>query len=107
MDKLRIVVDVSLTGGAIAAQAVHAAVAFSIAHPEAFADWHSTSNTVVILAAEQGELASMRPRLESVGVPCAGFHEPDRGGALTAVAVAPSEDARLLTRHLSLAGAAP
>ena len=55
MERLRIVVDAALTGGAIAAQAVHGMVAFSVAHPEACAAWHTGSNTIVILAAEDPE----------------------------------------------------
>lgn len=107
MDRLRIVVDAALSPGAVAAQAVHAVVAFGAEHPEACEAWRTGSNTVVILEAPVVQVAALRDKACARGLDVASFHEPDLGDALTAIAIGPSPEARRLTRGLRLAGAAP
>jgi len=51
MHRLRIITRADLAPGLQAAQAVHAALAWQLEHPEACAAWMSTSNTVAILEA--------------------------------------------------------
>lgn len=64
--------------------------------------WHSGSNTLVLLAVPD-ELALSWLYADAVraGLRAAPFHEPDLGGALTAIAVEPA--ARRLVAHLPLA----
>ena len=107
MDRFRIVVDASLEGGAIAAQTGHGVTAFAVAHPEAFRAWHTGSNIIAILAAPAAKLAAIADRLEREGAKIARFHEPDLGGKLTAIALAPSRAARKATSNLPRAGAPP
>lgn len=51
MHRLRIVVRGDLEPGPMAAQAVHAALAWQRAHPEVAVRWMDASNTVAVLAA--------------------------------------------------------
>lgn len=51
MHRLRIVVRGDLAPGLQAAQAVHAALAWQVEHPETAARWMAESNTVAILEA--------------------------------------------------------
>jgi hypothetical protein len=91
-----------LPPGAQACQAVHAACDFALAHPALFADWHRASNTIVCLVASDelalqnlyGDAVAARHRLVRV-------HEPDFGGALTALALEAA--AHRLVRRLPLA----
>lgn len=103
MDRLRVVVDAGLSPGAVAAQAVHAVVAFGVEHPEGFKAWRTGSSTIVILAADEAQLAVLRDKAARAGLDVASFHEPDLDDALTAIAVGPSGEARRLTRGLRLA----
>ncbi len=94
--KLYVIVKTVLNAGMKAAQAIHAYKAFSVSHPEVDADWFTVSNNIVVL--EYGDLAN---RLERHGLALARFHEPDRGGELTAICVEPQ--ARKQVARLSLA----
>lgn len=70
-----------------AVQSLHAAVEFSVQHPEIIKDWHATSQTVVLLTARsEGWLRIIGERLERSGDPVAWFREPDLGDSLTAIA---------------------
>jgi hypothetical protein len=64
--------------------------------------WHSASNTLVLLVAPD-ELALSWLYADAVtsALRAVAFHEPDLGGALTAVALEPA--ARRLVAHLPLA----
>lgn len=102
--RLRIIVDASLTAGPIAAQAVHAAIAFGVEHPEAAEAWRTSSNTVAILAAPALRLAAIEGRARGRGLLVSRFLEPDLGGALTAIAIEPCPEARKICAGLPLAG---
>lgn len=101
-DRLYLVVDEALDAGRRAAQAVHAALAFAAEHPGLERAWRLRSNTVVVLAAPPPVVAGLVDEARSLGAACSVFHEPDLGGALTAVALAPGPVARRLTRALAL-----
>ena len=64
--------------------------------------WHCDSNTLVLLAVRD-ELALSWLYADAVraGLRTIAFHEPDLGGALTAIALEPA--ARRLVTHLPLA----
>jgi len=68
----------------------HAALDFAIAFPALTADWHASSNTLVVLAArDELALSWLGQDVEAAGLAIAKVHEPDLGGALTAIAVEP------------------
>jgi hypothetical protein len=100
-DRVFLVVSEALDAGRRAAQAVHAALAFAAEHPAIERAWRARSNTVVVLAAPQVVVAGLADEARSLGAACSVFHEPDLGGALTAVALAPGPVARRLTRALA------
>ena len=94
--KLYAVTRADLPAGLQAAQLGHALVAYVLAQPAQAARWHTRSNNLVCLAVPDKEaLSGLVERLAGASVPMLCFHEPDLGGELTAVAVAP-EGARLL-----------
>ena len=69
----------------------HAALDFAIAFPALTADWHASSNTVVVLAVrDELALSWLGQDAETAGLLIVKVHEPDLGGALTAIAVEPA-----------------
>jgi hypothetical protein len=74
---------------------------FALAHPEMVRDWHVLSNTLVLLSVpDELTLSWLAIDAASKGLRAVTFHEPDLGGALTAVALEPA--ARRLVAHLPL-----
>ena len=98
--KFYIVLRSSLYAGLMAAQACHAMRAFIGEYPHIEAEWHAASNNIAIL--EHVEPETIAQRMEAAGYRVSRFHEPDRGGELTAIAIEPN-DGRLLS-SLPLAG---
>jgi hypothetical protein len=101
-----------LPPGTQACQAAHAALDFAVTHPELVADWHSTSNTLVVLAAaDELSLTWLVEDACASGFRAVPFYEPDLRhpdvgcsdvrGCLTAVALEPA--AYRLVSHLPLA----
>lgn len=80
----------------------HAALDFAVHHPGVVADWHRTSNTLVVLAApDELALGWFCADARSAGLRVVTFTEPDLGDALTAAAFEPG--AHRLLVHLPLA----
>jgi hypothetical protein len=80
----------------------HAAFEFALAHPALVDDWHTTSNTVVVLAtSDELSLGRLCDDVSAAGLRAVRFHEPDLDGALTAAALEPA--ARRLVSRLPLA----
>jgi hypothetical protein len=80
---------------------VHAAIDFTLTHPELVARWHHSSNTLVVLAArDELSLGWLCDDATAAGLRVVRFHEPDLGHALTAAAFEPG--ARRLLSHLPL-----
>lgn len=92
--KLYIVLSAALTSGLKIAQAVHAMRQFTGEYPHIDAYWFRESNNIVCL--EVDDLPNLAELLEERGLRISRFHEPDRGGELTAIAVEPNG-----WRHLS------
>jgi hypothetical protein len=91
-----------LPPGTQACQAAHAALDFAVTHPELVAKWHSTSNTLVVLAApDELALHWLADDARASGFRTVHFYEPDLGDCLTAVALEPA--AHRLVSHLPLA----
>ena len=102
MDKLFIVTSATLAPGAIAAQSVHAALAFAHEHSFEWRSWYLESNNIVLLSAENEEaLLRLAARARAAGVPCSVFREPDFENAVTAIAISPA--GRKLVSSLPLA----
>jgi hypothetical protein len=91
-----------LPPGVQACQAVHAALDFAVCHPDLIGDWHSNSNTLVLLAVpDELSLGWLCDDIAAAGFRVVRFHEPDRGFELTAAALEPA--ARRLVSNLPLA----
>jgi hypothetical protein len=99
-----IVTRADLTPGQQATQATHAAFSFSVENPEPVSQWHDASNNLVLLAVPDEEaLRDLGTALLERGHTCVPFYEPDLDDALTAIAVAPSDEASRMLSHLPLA----
>lgn len=97
-----LVTRADLAPGTQACQAAHAALDFAIAYPQLTGDWHTLSNTLVILAVrDELALCWLCADAAAAGFRVVRVHEPDLRGALTAVAFDPG--AARLVRHLPLA----
>jgi hypothetical protein len=80
-----------LPSGTQACQAIHAALEFALAHPDVAADWHRSSNVVVLLGVpDELRLTRLVADAAAAGHTVVGFHEPDLGGSLTAAALEPA-----------------
>lgn len=102
--KLYIALLDTLGAGQRVAQAMHGVVEFAAAHPESLGAWRASSNTVVAVAMPARDLAQLAAVVDDHGAPSASFHEPDQGGALTAVAVLPTAArVRRFLQHAPLA----
>lgn len=100
--KLYLVVRRDLSPGRRAAQLCHAMRQFADDHPAAERVWFEASNTLVLLEVDdEPALAVLASAATKDGIAVSRFHEPDLGGALTAIALGPS--ARSLVRRLPLA----
>jgi uncharacterized protein (DUF697 family) len=72
-------------------QVVHAALDFAVAFPALTTDWHASSNTLVVLAVrDELALSWLGQDAQAAGLAIVMVHEPDLGGALTAMAVEPA-----------------
>jgi peptidyl-tRNA hydrolase len=85
-----------------ACQVAHAALRFALSRPEIARAWQRESETIAVLAApDELALGRLRADAAGAGLHVVAFHEPDLGGALTALALEPS--ARPLVRRLPTA----
>ena len=72
-------------------QAAHAALDFAVAYPKLTFGWHSSSNTLALLAAcDELELCWLLASAKVAGITAVPFREPDLDDGLTAVAVEPA-----------------
>jgi hypothetical protein len=84
-----------------ACQAVHAAIEFALAFPDAAA---AAPAVVVLAAPDELSLVWLRDDAVTVGLRVAAFHEPDLDGALTALALEPAAGRLVGGLPLALAG---
>lgn len=85
-----------------AVQAAHAALSYSVSHPETTRAWHEGSQILVLLSVpDEAALYDLADTFFWIDIDHVAFHEPDLDGELTAIAVHP-DGARWLT-HLPLA----
>ncbi len=103
-NKLRIVVDGTLPPGLQASQALHAAREFADDHPEIEEEWHTASNNIVILQAQdEHHLYELMEKADERKVRNSFFIDSDLGEQWTAIALEPCKEARRLTSNLPLA----
>lgn len=100
--KLYLVVRADLSAGQQAVQAAHAMREYAALFPERERLWFESSNHLALLAVPgQNDLMRLRDLASARGVEVAAFHEPDRGGEMTAIALGP--DGKPLCKGLQLA----
>jgi hypothetical protein len=106
VERLIVVTRDDLPAAAQAVQSVHAALAFAAYHSALAGAWMANSNTLALLSVpDEAALADLVERARFHGLRISLFHEPDLGGALTAIALEPA--ARRICRALPLALAPP
>jgi len=102
--RLYLVTRADLSPAQQAVQAAHAALDWALAWPDLHAAWARGSNTLALLAVrDEAALYEIGRRARQAGIASTAFREPDLGGALTAIALAPGPEAERLCRKLELA----
>ena len=83
---------------------MHAAFAFSRAHPQLTSHWIENSNYICVLAIDNEiELVKLLQQAQQLDIPTAYFTEEDLDNSLTAVALAPLSQSKQLCSSLKLA----
>lgn len=104
-DKLYLVTRADLSAGQQAVQACHAMTGFLVEHKDEATRWYSTSNYLALLAVpDEHSLVRLAHKAKQRGLHVFSFHEPDRGGALTAIALESSAKGLLRDLKLALTG---
>jgi len=94
-----------LSAGYQIAQIAHVTADFIQANPELADRWHSISNSIIVLQAENAEaLSELQEEARKRGIKVTEFREPDLGDEITALAFEPSAKTRKLLANLPLAG---
>ena len=101
--RLRIIVDDTLTRGQQLAQACHLMREWSERHPELDAEWYRKSNILVCLSAPPEKIFSIAEQCEKKDIGWACFVEPDLNNKVTGIVLAPCKEAKRLTSSLPLA----
>lgn len=103
-DKLFLVTRRDLAPGYQAVQSCHAMRQFTADHPDLDVEWFSRSNYLALLSvADETELMRLLVSAADLGLKASAFHEPDVGGAITAIAIQPHPKAAELCKGLPLA----
>ena len=103
-EKLFLITRADLPPGAQAVQAAHAFREIVERHPRIEGEWYKKSNTIALLAVRnEQELLALLRMARDREIPHALFREPDLSSQLTAIALAPCEQARRICRSLKLA----
>lgn len=103
-DKLYVVTRRDLDPGYQAVQSCHAVRQFSAEHSEIDKRWYTFSNYLALLSTDNLEsLLQLTQQALDAGIKVSAFHEPDKGGEITAIVLEPSLLARELCKHLPLA----
>lgn len=87
-----------------AVQISHAALQFQHQHSDIAKLWHDTDNRLVFLSVKNEEaILELKEKAAKLNIPYSLFLEPDMGHQYTAIALAPLQDSRVLTKDLKLA----
>ena len=97
-----------LSPGQQAVQACHAVADLCVRHRDGeVADWADNHKTMVVLGAkDEAELRALLQALNSAGLRCQPFFEPDMGNQLTSIAIHPADwkEARSKLSRMPLLG---
>ena len=86
-----------------AVQISHAALQFQHQHFDVAQQWHDYDNRLVFLEVDdESALLDLKLKADTLQIPCSIFLEPDQGNTYTAIALAPIEESRALTKNLKL-----
>lgn len=92
-----------LEEGPRAVQSTHAAINFIFNHPERAGPWWRDSNYLVQLEVENlPKLEELIWNCEQLLIPHEVFREPDLEDAITAIAIAPSDETQKLVKKIPL-----
>ena len=101
--KMRVVLLRDLKGSAHAPQVAHGCFLFAREHEKKAVQWMEDTNVVVVHSAERRELEDLIDKAKARRIALSIFQEPDLGGAITCVVLAPCQASARLTRDLPLA----
>ncbi len=103
-DKLFLVTRRDIAPGYQAVQSCHAMRQFTADHPEVDSEWFAKSNYLALLSVDNEiELMRLLVAASDAGLRASSFREPDVGGAITAIAIEPSQKTVELCKSLPLA----
>lgn len=103
-DKLYLITRRDMSPGYQAVQSCHAMRQFTADHPNADLEWFTNSNTLALLAVDdEVELMRLVVKAKDLNLHYSVFREPDMGGAITSIAIEPSQQTVELCKDLSLA----
>lgn len=95
----------NLSAGYQTAQVAHVIAEYVIHHSESAAQWHSLSNSLIVLEAKDARhLSEIQEKAKKRGLTVHEFREPDLGDEITALAFEPNSANRKLLSNLPLAG---
>lgn len=104
-DKIYLVTHGNLSAGYQIAQVAHVMADYIMRHPSSASQWHSISNSLIVLEAKDASaLSELQERAKNRSMEVQEFREPDLGDEITALAFTPSPKVRRLLSNLPLAG---
>ncbi len=103
--KLLVITRDDLHAGYQLVQSVHACADLAATQPQAFADWHRDSNSIITLAVpDEAALERLAAKLQDkFGAAVTEFREPDIENELTSISLVASPLVRRKLRYLPLA----
>lgn len=82
----------------------HVLAEFSIEHPILFQEWHKHSKALTLLSVkDENHLIYLVKQLAEKNIPLSIFIEPDINNQVTAIAIAPSAEAKKICSSIPLA----
>lgn len=103
-DKLYIVTREDISPGLQAVQSCHALRQFVAENPMIDEMWYKNSNYIVLLSVKnEDELLMLLQDCRTLHIAVSHYAEPDLDNAVTAIAIAPSQIARILCKNIPLA----
>jgi len=93
-----------LSAGYQATQSAHSLAEFSIEHPSLYQEWYKHSKALTLLSVkDEHHLLYLIKQLTEKNIPLSIFIEPDIKNQVTAIAIAPSLEAKKICSSLPLA----
>lgn len=103
-NNLLVVTRQDLSPGYQSVQSSHAIVEFSFEHPDLYKNWYNFSKAITLLAVpNEDHLKFLISKITQSGIKFSIFIEPDINNQVTAIAIAPSEQAHKMCSSIPLA----